>query len=120
MDFKPIKKGVDWIVVDYSKSVLHIFRSLVLLFEEADLANPKWGRRWEYVQWMQLLQEVLDLQDHFDSGHAHAMKIMETNGTAIRSGRLESHMGRGARVTGTTNQREHHLRRLPDISRGNC
>ena len=76
MDFKPIH----WIVVDYSKSVLHIFRSLVLLFEEADLAYPKCGRRWEYVEWMQLLQEVLDLQDHFDSDHAHAMKIMEPTG----------------------------------------
>jgi hypothetical protein len=80
MDSEPIKKGDDWIVVDYSKPVLHIFRSLVLLYEEANLVKPKWDWRWDFVQWMQLLQEVLDLQDHFDSDHAHAMKILEPTG----------------------------------------
>ncbi|KAH8764113.1 heterokaryon incompatibility protein-domain-containing protein [Hyaloscypha sp. PMI_1271] len=83
MDSEPIKKGDDWIVVDYSKPVLHIFRSLVLLYEEANLAKPKWDWRLKYVQWMQLLQEVLDLQDNFDSDHAHAMKIMEPTGIVL-------------------------------------
>ncbi|PMD51488.1 HET-domain-containing protein [Hyaloscypha bicolor E] len=80
-DSEPIKKGDDWIVVDYSKPALHIFRSLVLLYENAYLTSmSRWGSRREHVQWMQLLQEVLDLRDYFDSDHAHAKKITEPTG----------------------------------------
>jgi hypothetical protein len=90
-DSEPIK-GDDWIVVDYSKPALHIFRSLVLLYEEAYLSNMlRWGSRREHMQWMQLLQEVLDLRDYFDSDHAHAMKITGPTGTPYLLGmELES------------------------------
>ena len=57
----PVKKGDDWILVDYTKSTVELFLNLVQIHKMAPRADEEGF--WE-VAWMQLLQEVLDLKEN--------------------------------------------------------
>ncbi|PMD33948.1 HET-domain-containing protein [Hyaloscypha variabilis F] len=68
----PVSKGDNWIDVDYSKSTLDIFRTLVALYLDASKFYLD-HEGLEVIQWMQLLQEVLDLRGSPDNDHTQAL-----------------------------------------------
>jgi hypothetical protein len=81
-----IKKGENWIEVDYSKPALDIFRSLVLSYEAATGFGYYICGRVQWMQTLQTLQEVLDLRDSSDSNRVAVAKTIEDWGTKVMLG----------------------------------
>ena len=71
-----VEEEADLIEVDYSKSALDIFRTLVLAYKSTTGNGGPTPRPLHcLIQWMQLLQEVLDLRNPSDSSTIyHATK----------------------------------------------